>query len=128
MAKQEKELIVKTKNKVGALAEITKVLAKAKVNLKALNAYEQGDQAIFYLVPNNIMVATQKLKELGCEVTEEDVVATEIADRVGALAEVANKLATAGVDIKHIYVTASGKEALVVIATKDNAKALEVLA
>ncbi|MFC1517818.1 hypothetical protein ACFL5G_04585 [Candidatus Margulisiibacteriota bacterium] len=125
-AKIEKGLTVKTKNEVGALAKITKALSKAKVNMKALVAYAHGDQGIFYMIVNNQMVAKQKLGELG-EVSESDVVVIEIADRVGTLNDVAEKVSAAGVDIDYCYVTADGKQALVVLATKDNAKAVEVI-
>ena len=127
MATLGKELFVTTDNKVGTLLKVAAPIKEAGVSIRACCAWGDGTKANFLLVTDNNDKANQALKKAGLSPQESEAVLTELPNRIGSLAEAAQKLANAGVDIDHCYVSASGGQALAVFATKDNAKALKAL-
>ena len=63
------------------------------------------------------------LKKAGFSPEEQEIVTTTLVNRVGTLAEAAQKLGQGGVDIQYCYMTVSGENAVAVFATNDNKKA-----
>jgi hypothetical protein len=127
MASLGKEIFVTTENKVGMLLKITAPIKEAGVSIRGVCAWGDAGKANFLVVTENNEKANQALKKAGYAPQETEVVLADLANKIGSLAEAAQKLAGAGVDIDHCYVTASGSQALAVFATKDNAKAVKVL-
>ena len=73
-----KELLVKTENKVGMLAEVAVAIANSGVNIKALNAFAINNEAIFRIVTSDNMKAVKEIKAKNLEALEKDVVAVEL--------------------------------------------------
>ncbi len=48
-----KELLVKTENKAGMMAEVTEAIAKSGANITALNAFGIDKKAIFRIVTDD---------------------------------------------------------------------------
>lgn len=127
MASLGKEISVTTENQVGTLFKVTAPLKETGVSIRGVCAWGDAGKANFLIVTENNEKASQALKKAGYAPKEMEVVLTDLANKIGSLAEAAQKLSNAGVDIDHCYVTASGPQALAVFATKDNAKAMKVL-
>lgn len=122
------ELKVRVPDRPGVLGEITTALAKRSVNLRAVNAWVEGDEGVIRLVAEPSVDARKELNVLGLDVTELDVVALELPDRPGALAEKATALGNAGVNITHVFVgTAAAGRATVFLGVSDLPKALKVV-
>jgi len=126
--KQETELYVITPDEPGILGRVMGTLANAGVNLKAIYARSERGKGIFFLITSDNKKAEKALKEIGYEVTTNNVVTVEIDDRIGAGAEVGALIGNAAIDIDYCYGTsAGGVKVLLVFQTNDNKKAFETL-
>jgi len=126
-AKCAKEISVTVANKIGLLADISKILSERGMNLDAVSGYTLGKEAKITFLADDAQRALDALKKSGYKsIEEKEVVILEIENKPGALKNITEVLAAQGVDIKHIYGTAcaSGCPAKVVISTNDNNKAL----
>jgi len=124
------EIIVKTKNKVGLLANMSMILAMHGINIEAASGYERGNTATVMLITNaNLGVINELRKRRYKNVRESEVVLIDLENKPGALKVVATELASKGINIKHHYVTACscGKNAKMVLQTSDNEAAIAVL-
>ena len=123
-----KELILKVENKVGKLAEITKLIKDAGVNIRAVSAWVIGAEASLRLVTSDDAKAKSTLAALG-SIDEKDVVIIDMPDEVGQLDNLALKLKDNNIDLNHIYGTTSepGKSAVIIFSSNNNDKALEVI-
>ena len=125
----KKELSVVLPNRPGTLAAVTAALAKAKVNLLAVDASGGFEYNIIKLVPDNAAKAKAVLKRRGLDVGETSVLCVYAADKPGALAAIAGQLGRAKININYLYGTGStraGKE-MIVIHTSDPKKAAKLL-
>jgi hypothetical protein len=113
-----KQLTVSLENRPGTLAHMAKVLADAKVNIVALLNSTAGAQGSAQVVVDNVNKAKKALGGAGLAYTEGTLEQFEMANKPGALAELAGKLAKKGVNIDCAYATVhkSTKKAVVVLA------------
>ena len=123
MANKVKELRFTVRNKIGALAEVTRALKAAKVNMLHVAAWGEGAKGYFNLVTADNTAAKKALKKLGISAAEKDVLVVRLRNRVGSLDRIANRLAKAKIDIKGLSATTGGRTVAVMINTGNNAKA-----
>jgi hypothetical protein len=114
-----KQLTVPLQNRPGALAEVARVLADAKVNVLAVLGSTAGAQGSAQVVVDNINKAKKVLGGAGLSYTEGTLEQFELNNKPGALAQLAGKLAKKGINIDCAYATVhkSAKKAVVVIGT-----------
>lgn len=127
-ARLGKEIVVTLANKIGILAEMTKLIADHGVNITAVAgcADKDGLAKIMLVSEDNQRIA-DALKKAGYRsLIEREVIIIDLENKAGALKQLSAKLATEGIDIKQIYGTActAGCPAKLVISTSDNDKAL----
>lgn len=130
MAKGSKvnQLMVETPDEVGMMAKVCSAISDAGVNVKALCACAKEGKGNFMLLTEDNAKAEQSLKSAGFTVSEEEAVAIELENEVGAAKKIAQKLADAGVNLKYCYgSTGNGTMSLLVFNSNDNEKALKVL-
>jgi len=122
------ELIVIVEDKIGKLEEITEILRKESINIRAINAYIKDKKAVFRILTSNNTKTKELLKNIA-EVKTEDVVIAEIPDEVGRLNELCLKLKEANININYLYGTASEPQAtaIVVFSCNDNFKAVDLI-
>lgn len=106
-----KQISVFIENKSGKLAEVTKYIAEHNINLKALSVADTQDFGILRIICENHEQAVAALKNGGFVINETDVLAVEISDKPGSLAEVLNILAEANVIVEYTYAFLSVKNA-----------------
>ncbi len=125
-----KQISVFLENKSGRLAQVTRVLGQAGINIRALSIADTADFGILRLIVNDPAAAYRTLKEAGYTVAVTDVVAVEVRDEPGGLAEVLKPLEENGVNIEYLYafVQKSGDAAIVVIRAEKVDEAVEALA
>jgi len=122
------QLVCSMPTRVGLLADVAEALREAGVNIMAISAYERDGKGKFLMVTDDNVKATAALARLNAEVRARAVVAVEMPNRVGALDEVARKIAEAGVNIDYIYGTGGGAEtATVIFATDEDDEVLELV-
>lgn len=103
-----KELKIRVENRPGVLGEVTAALAEKKLNLRAAHGWSEGDVAYIRLVPDKAPAARKALQKAGYAPEDRDVLEVVLADKPGALAEVAAKLGDAGVDVEYVYTGSAG--------------------
>lgn len=127
MARLVKEITVKTNNQVGALAKVLAPIQNVDVNIEAICAWGEKDEGFIYVIADDHAKGLEALKGAGLSVEEKEVVLVELDNKSGTLAEASKALANAGVHIIYCYGSADASKVLLVFATRDNSKALEVL-
>ncbi|MFH1414041.1 MAG: hypothetical protein ABIG56_04270 [Candidatus Omnitrophota bacterium] len=125
-----KEIAAVASNKVGILADMSKLLAESNINIEAVAGYAQGNQAKIMLVCADNARATDALKEAGYKsIQESEVIVVELENKPGALKIITEKLVAENIDIKQIYGTTCSTNcpAKLIFTTSDNSKALAAL-
>ncbi len=124
-----KEIIVRMPNEIGALDSMTKTIAEKGINLVAVSAWVEGAQAVIHLVTDNNLRVMDTLRAHKYEAREADVLVTEAPHKPGTLHRICEKLAQGGIDVHHLYATASTTEerSVVVFASANNDRALVLL-
>jgi hypothetical protein len=123
------QLSVFLENKPGRLSEPCKLLAQAGINIVTLSLADTQQFGILRLIIQDWEKAKQVLEAGGCVVKITEVVATEVADRPGGLAEILAVIEEGGVNIEYMYAftVRSQDKAVLVFRFDDPEKAVEAL-
>lgn len=97
------QIAVFLENKSGRLAEITAVLAEAGVNIRALSVADTADFGILRLIVDKVETAKDVLKENGFTVGKTHVIAVEVEDKTGGLANVLKTIHKAEINVEYMY-------------------------
>ena len=99
------DLVIDIENTPGALAEVTGAISDAGVNLAAATCLRPGERAELHILVPHAEAAKHLLAISHLAVTRErEVVVVEVDDHPGVLADLARKIAQAGVNIDLVYV------------------------
>ena len=109
-------------NKSGRLAEVATVLAGAAINIRALSLADTTDFGILRLIVNDTEKAKQVLKENGFTVGKTEVIAVEVPDRPGGLANILNAMKDKVINVEYMYafVQKSGGNAIIISHSCDS--------
>ena len=120
-----KQLTVFVENRQGALVDITDILAKNGVNIRALSIADTKDFGILRLIVNDNEVAQETLSEAGYLLKMTDVVGVKIGDAPGKLSGALAVLDKNSINMEYLYafMTRTEKHAYVVLRVEDNAAA-----
>jgi hypothetical protein len=123
------QISVFLENKSGRLAEVTRALANAGVNIRALSLAETIDYGVLRLIVDKPTEAKEALAAAGFTVTETEVIAVEMPDRPGGLAAVVDLITRRGLNIEYLYafVGQRGENAVVIIRIDTIPEALAAL-
>lgn len=88
---------------MGRLADATSVLAKAQVNVKALSIADTADFGILRVITDDVEKAKKALSGAQWTYRESDVIAVEVGNFPGSLAEVMEVFQDANVNIEYVY-------------------------
>jgi hypothetical protein len=99
------DLVIDIENSPGALAEVAAAISDAGVNIAAATCVGPGDRAELHILVPHAEAARHALGISHVGVTRErEVVVIEVEDRPGVLADLARKIARAGVNLDLVYV------------------------
>ena len=98
-----KQLSLFLENRPGALSRPVKLLAQAKVNILTLTLADTQQFGILRFVVRDWQKAKQLLEESGFVVKVTDMVAIEVADKPGGLADILATVEEAGVNLEYMY-------------------------
>ncbi len=123
------QISVFLENKAGRLAEVAKVLGKAGINIRALSLADTTDFGILRLILNDREAAKKVLKEAGFTVGITQVIAVEVDDKPGGLANILALLSDNGVNVEYMYafVERSGGNAVLIFKFEHLDEAIELL-
>jgi hypothetical protein len=123
------QISVFLENKPGRLSEPCKVLAGAGVNITTLSLADTEQFGIMRLIVKDWQRAKQALVDSGAVVNITEVVATEVEDRPGGLADLLGILEKGGMNIEYMYAFTFRRNdrAVLIFRFEDPDAALEVL-
>ncbi len=126
---QVEQISVFMENRAGRLAEITRVLGKAGVNIRAFSLADTSDFGILRLIVNDNDKAKAALKEHGFTVGKTNVVAVEVEDRPGGLNHILELLSKEDVNVEYMYafVQHTGENAVIIFRFDDIDAAVKLL-
>ena len=128
MARIVDQMKIQVADGVGKLAQITEALKAERVNVVAACAWTMEGKGHMLLVTSDIAKACSALADKVETCDQGQAVAVNVADDVGALHDVARKLADGGVNINMCYATTAGVgEAMIILDTADNEKAASLV-
>jgi len=123
-----KQLSVFVENKAGRLAEITSIIAKAGIDIRALSISDTTDFGILRLVVDKPQEAEKTLREAGLTVSLTNVIAVAISDKMGGFAETLSAIANEDIGVEYMYTYLSKKSgAYFIMRVLDSEKAVETL-
>jgi len=116
-------------NKPGVLAHVLSEFARAKLNIIAMTMVDSAEHGVMRVVFGSEKRATELLKKLNMQHSEADVLRVSLANKSGALAAVAEKLAKNHINISYAYCTAGAKGGRTtgILKVADVKKAMKVL-
>ena len=128
-ARHGKEIVVRTSDKIGALAAFSKIIAEKGVNILAMSAWVEAGEAVTRLVTDDTLRTTDALRDQGYVPQEQDVVLVDAAHKPGILRHLSDTLANENINISHLFASATINQdvCLVVLNTSDNGRAIVLL-
>ena len=124
-----KQISVFLENKSGRLARVTRALGDHGINIRALSIADTTDFGILRLIVNDPAQALAVLKDEGFTISPTEVIAVQVPDRPGGLAEILAVLEGAGVNIEYMYafVGKTLDDAVVVFRVEEIDRAIALL-
>ena len=104
------QISVFLENKSGRLADVTKVLSDAQVNIRAMTIADQADFGILRIVVNDTDKACRAFEKSGFTVRLTKVLGIEIEDRPGGLHNVMEIFKNNSVNIEYLYASVENKK------------------
>lgn len=100
-----REFVIHATHRPGEIGRVANELAKVGVNLKSMAAMAFGQQGLIRLLPDDVEATRGALQQSNTRFEEHEVVTVLLENKAGELAELADKLANAGVNVLAIYLT-----------------------
>jgi hypothetical protein len=123
------QLSIFLENRPGTLAELCRVLAKARINIIAMTTSDAIDRAVDRLVVSEPKKAVRLFEERGVLVVETNVLLIDGPNIPGALGQIAQSLAEAKINIEYLYFATppSSRSGMIIVKCRDPGKAMKVL-
>ena len=116
-------------NRPATLAEMTRALAHRNINLRALSLAETRDFGTTRIIVADVDACIEVLKEAGYHFIETDVLAVEVADRPGGMADVLECIASEQIGVEYAYAMIEKREgsAVIILRVDNTGKAIMAL-
>ena len=115
-------------NKKGRLDQVLETLKKENVNILSLSLADTTDYGLLRMIVSDPENARKTLKENGFSAKLTQVLAVDVANKVGQLQTVLSELFKAGINVEYMYALATSSDhASIVIKTADLEQAAEIL-
>jgi hypothetical protein len=99
------DLVIDVENTPGALARVATAISDAGVNISAATCIGSGDSAELHILVPHPEATRHSLATAQMSVTRErEVVVIDVEDTPGVLADLARKVAKAGVNLDLVYI------------------------
>jgi len=123
------QISVFLENKEGRLYDLCALLGEHGINIRALNIAETADYGILRMVVNDPREAVKILQANHVVTNLTEVIAVEVEDRPGGLAEVLRAIRGSGLNVEYMYGFLEKKtsNALLVFRFDDPDRAVEAL-
>ena len=124
-----KQLSVFIENKSGRLVQITEILGKNQIDIRAVSIADTTSFGILRLIVDDPDRAKIVLREAGFTVSITEVIAIAIEDKPGGLSKALRVLSNAQISVEYMYAFLSreDKTAYVIFRVEDNDEAVQAL-
>ena len=124
-----KQLSVFIENKSGRLVQITEILGKNQIDIRAVSIADTTSFGILRLIVDDPDRAKMVLREAGFTVSITEVIAIAIEDKPGGLSKALRVLSDAQISVEYMYAFLSreDKTAYVIFRVEDNDEAVQAL-
>jgi hypothetical protein len=128
-ARQGKEVMVRTANKIGELAKLAKLVAERGVNVLAMSAWVEDEEVVIRLVTDDTLRTMDVLPDNEYKPQERSVVLVDAAHKPGILRHITDTLFRKNIDLSHLFASATIDQevCLVVLNSSDNERAIILL-
>jgi hypothetical protein len=116
-------------NRPASLSEMTRALADRNINLRALSLAETRDFGTTRIIVADVDACSEVLKQAGYHFIETDVLAVEVADRPGGMADVLECIASEHISVEYTYAMIEKREgsAVIILRVDNTDKAIMAL-
>ena len=123
------QISVFLENQPGRLTQAAKTLADEKIDIRTLSLADTSDFGILRLLVDDPERALAALEKANFTVKPTEVVAVEVPDSPGGLAQVLGIIADTGVSVEYMYAytRAKNENAVMIFCFDDNARIIEIL-
>ncbi|HDS16281.1 MAG TPA: amino acid-binding protein [Proteobacteria bacterium] len=124
-----KQISIFLENSPGRLYETTRALGDAGINLRALTLSDSADYGVLRLLVSNLGKARQIMMEKQFPARVDEVVAVEIKDQAGSLAETLQPLMEENISVRYMYAFSgfADNRAIMIFSFSDVDQAIEIL-
>jgi hypothetical protein len=117
-----RELRITLSHRPGELARLADALAEKSVNLKSLAVLSEGNKAVACLVADDVAAARSALEASRIPFEEGELLSELLENEPGRIAELASKLAGAGVNMNSLYILGRDDDLIEIGFTVDDPK------
>ena len=123
------QVSVFVENKSGRFADITEVISKNNINIRALSIADTTDFGILRLIVDAPKSTEAILSENGFTVTLTQVIGVRVPDTPGGLSVVLRLLSDNGISLEYMYafIGRSDEKASVILRVDNDEKAAQIL-
>jgi hypothetical protein len=124
-----KQISLFLENKSGRLAEATRAIGNAGVNIRALSVADTSDFGVLRFIADDTDKALSALKAAGFTAAATQVIAAQVPDRAGGLADLLDVLGAAGVNVEYMYAffKKSHDDAVIILRVEDKDATVKAL-
>jgi len=125
-----KQISIFVENRAGRLAEITDIIAKNNINIRALSIADTTNFGILRIIVDDANKVEKILKENEMTVSITSVISICVEDKPGGLAKILKILAAENIGIEYMYAFVSQQSAdraYVIMRIEEDFKAMEIL-
>jgi len=99
-----RDFVLHLTHRPGELGRVANVLGRAGINIKSIAAMTFGNQGVVRVIPDNVDTARSALRDANIRFEESELVTVLLENQAGKLADVADKLSNAGLNVQAAYV------------------------
>ena len=124
-----KQISIFIENSPDRLYNVTRSLGDAGINLRALSLVDKGEFGILRILVSDLALTRRIVMEKHLPARVEHVVAAEIEDKPGTLANLLKPLLDTGVNVVYMYAFNGflSEKAVMIFRFNDNDKAIQIL-
>lgn len=128
-ARLQQEIVLRSEDRVGVLAEIACVLSDMGINLLSVRLCSNEGKAVVHILTTSQSYACEALRDAGFEFSQRDVVMLTLPHHPGFLRRAGEVMARKDIMIKdlHVSIPEEGKVGVVVMTCSNNAHAIQIL-
>lgn len=97
-------IVIIAKNEVGVIADVSRALADAEINIETISAEGLDAQGTITLTTDAQDAALRVLSNAGFKAVSDESLVLSLPDEPGALAKVAERFKQAGVNIQSLHI------------------------